>query len=64
VVQGLGGRLDHEIYALIRRVELAVGDDARDLDQRIAGKIQPGHLAVDPDELIVHPLRVGQSAGN
>ena len=39
-------------------VELAVGDHARDLDQRVPLEVEPGHLAVDPHQPVVHPTKV------
>jgi hypothetical protein len=57
LLDGLGGWLDHEVDALAQRVQVEVGDDAGDLDQRIEGIVQPRHLAVDPDEAVVHKAR-------
>jgi hypothetical protein len=53
-VQCLRRRLDQHIHAVVESVELTVGDDAGDLDERILREIKPGHLAVDPDEPVSH----------
>ena len=63
VVQCFGRRLDDQVDAVVDLVELAVGDNAGDLDQRIAGQVKPGHLAVDPDESVSHVNSLGQSSG-
>ena len=55
VIQRLGRRLDDHVYPVVDDVELAVGHDARDLDQGIPGEVKPGHLTVDPDETVGHP---------
>ena len=54
LVQRLGGRLDDEVDTVAEDVEVEVGDEGGDLDQRIGAEVEPGHLAVDPDEAVVH----------
>ena len=48
LLQGLGRGLDEDVDALAQRLELVVGDDDGDLDERVLTKVEPGHLAVDP----------------
>src|SRR5206468_4228954 len=54
-LEGLGGRLDDQVDALVEQVEPAVGHQAGNLDEGIAFDVEPCHLAVDPDEPVVHP---------
>ena len=54
LVDRLGRRLDDDVDALPEHVELEVGDQGRDLDQRIGAEVEPGHLTVDPDESVIH----------
>ncbi len=35
-------------------VEVEIGDQRCDLDQRIGAEVEAGHLAVDPDQSLVH----------
>ena len=45
------GRLVHdEVGALGHDLELVVGDDRGDLDDDVAGRVEPGHLEIHPDE--------------
>jgi hypothetical protein len=34
------------------RDEIRVGHDQRDLDDTVGGRLEPGHLHVDPDEVV------------
>src|SRR5699024_5248026 len=47
-------RLDHHIDTLVEDVELFVGDQTGDLDERVTFEVQAGHLAVDPHQAVVH----------
>ncbi len=40
--------MDHDIDAIAENVQLRVGDQRGDLDQRIRLEIKPGHFTVDP----------------
>src|SRR5207248_952138 len=42
-----------QVEAFVEQVELAVGDDDRDLDQDVLRRVQSGHLAVHPYERLV-----------
>ena len=55
LVQRRGGGFDDQVHPVAEHVELTVGDQGGDLDQRILGDVQTGHLAVDPDHHLVHP---------
>ena len=57
LLQRLGRGLDDHVDALVKLVELAVGDHAGHLDERIAAKVEPGHLTVDPDQQVTHSLQ-------
>jgi hypothetical protein len=57
-LQGFRRRFDDQVYALVKQGELAVGHQARDLDERVAFDVEPGHLAVDPHEPVIHVHRV------
>ena len=57
LVERLGGRLDDHVDAVAEHVEVEVGDQGRDLDQRVGAEVEPGHLAVDPDQSFVHARR-------
>jgi hypothetical protein len=59
LVQRLGRRLDDLIDAVVEQVELAVGHQAGDLDQRVVRQVETGHLAVDPDEPVGHLTSLG-----
>ena len=62
LVECLGGRLDDDVDAVTEHVEVEVGDQGCDLDQRVGAEVEPGHLAVDPDQSLVHeaqPYAVG-----
>ena len=48
------GRLDDQVDAVAEHVEVEVGHQGRHLDQRVGPEVEPGHLAVDPDESFVH----------
>lgn len=39
--------------ALVQDVQILVGDDRRDLDHAIHLGLKPGHLHVDPDQVVV-----------
>ena len=59
-----GGRRDRDLR---RSLEVVVGDDGGDLDDDVAGVIEPGHLEIHPDQhgwtLLVARLRHGASDG-
>ena len=46
--------MNHHVHAGTEHVELGIGHQRGDLDQDVLLKIKTGHLAVDPDEVIVH----------
>src|SRR4029453_1344522 len=50
LLQRLIARLDHQIDAFAKDIEVRIGDQRRHLDQLIVDQIEPGHLAVDPDQ--------------
>ena len=54
LVERLRRRLDDHVDALAEDVELEVGDQRRDLDQRVGAEVEAGHLAVDPHQSVVH----------
>ena len=45
--------VDHDVDAVVEDVELGVGDDARDLDDRVALDVEAGHLEIEPHQLVV-----------
>ena len=53
-LERLGRWLHDQVDALAEHVEIEVGDEGGDLDQRVGAQVEPGHLAVDPDESFVH----------
>ena len=55
LVKRLGRRLDDQVNAVVEQVQLGIGHEARDLDQRVPLDVQPSHLAVDPHQPVVHP---------
>src|SRR4029077_5214150 len=51
-----------EFGAFGELVEILVGDDRRDLEDRIVKGIEPGHFKVDPDQVVlVHHAYVSSS---
>ena len=46
--------VDDDVEALVEQVQLGVGDQDGDLDQRVALQVEPGHLAVDPYQGVGH----------
>jgi hypothetical protein len=56
--------MDHQVNALTEHVELRVGDEHGDLDEHVPLEIEAGHLAVDPDEVIVHWLALRSGRGS
>ncbi|GAB3171769.1 hypothetical protein GCM10027259_07450 [Micromonospora palomenae] len=50
--------MDDHVDPLAQHVEVGIGDERGDLDQRVTGEIQPGHLTVDPDEKVSHRDRL------
>ena len=45
--------VDDELDALVEGRQCRIGDDARDLDDRVALDVEAGHLEVDPDQSVV-----------
>ena len=41
--------VDDDVDAVAEDVQLGVGHQCRDFDQRVLAEVEPGHLAVDPD---------------
>ena len=39
-------------------VQLPVGHQAGHFEQQVAGQVKPGHLAIDPNEAVVHVAKV------
>ena len=54
LLERLGRWLDDDVHAVAEHVELEVGDQGGDLDERVGAEIQPGHLTVDPHKSVVH----------
>ena len=52
----LGGGPDDDVDTVAEHVQLGVGDQCRNLDQRVRRQVQTRHLAVDPDDPILRPL--------
>ena len=48
------GRVDHHVDAVAQHVEVGIGHQRRDLDQRVAPEVKPGHLTIDPHQKISH----------
>jgi len=48
----LGGGVDDEIDAIVDEFELGVRDEHRNLHDRVPGGVEPGHLEVDPREVV------------
>ena len=46
--------VDDHVDSVAEHVEVRVGDQRRDLDQGVLAQIEPGHLAVDPHQVIYH----------
>ena len=62
------GCVNNQIDALTQDIELRVGDQDGNFDQNIFLQIQPGHLAINPDQircLITHSrtLEHGEEVG-
>ena len=49
----LGRLVDDDVDAVVERLELAVGDERRDLDDHVTAHVEPGHLEVEPHEPVV-----------
>ena len=49
----VGVLMDDDVDAVVERRELGVGDDARDLDDRVALDVEAGHLEVEPHQMVV-----------
>ena len=47
-----------EVDAVVERLELAVGDERRDLDDHVAADVEAGHLEIEPHEPVVGRRRV------
>ena len=48
------GRLVHDdVDAVVERLELAVGDQRRDLHDHVPAEVEAGHLEVEPDQPVV-----------
>ena len=47
---GRVGRFNHEVDALVEHIEFEIGRHHGDLAQLVVEDVEPGHLAVDPDE--------------
>ena len=52
LLQRGGGGLDEHIDSLRQGLELIVGDDDGDLDERVGALVQPRHLTVDPHQRV------------
>ena len=48
-----GRRLDDDVDAVSEDVQVGVGHEHGDLDERIALLVEAGHLAIDPDDAVV-----------
>ena len=64
--QGGIARFNHDVDSLVNDVEVEIRNDDRDLDQLIDGNVEPGHLAVDPHQVVaeiahgLHRIRHGR----
>ena len=56
LLQRLGRRLDDHVDTVAEDVEVEVRDQGRHLDEGVPLQVQPGHLAVDPHQSVVHPF--------
>ena len=56
-------RLDDDVDAVAEHVEVEVGDQGRDLDQRVVLQVETGHLAVDPDQALAHASTLWPARG-
>ncbi len=54
LLQGLGRGLDDHVDAVADHVQLEVGDQRGDLDQRVRPEVEAGHLTVDPHQSVAH----------
>jgi hypothetical protein len=54
LAERLGGGLHDQVDASPEDVEIEVGDQSGDLDQRVGAQVESGHLTVDPDESLFH----------
>ena len=61
--QRLGGRLDDHVDPLAEDLQVVVGDQHGDLDQGVGDQVEPGHLAVDPHQSVVHPADPTEAVG-
>ena len=52
-VQDVVVGVDHDVDADVEQLQLGVGDEHGDLDQGVAGQLEPGHLAVDPHQPVI-----------
>ena len=59
--------VDDDVDTVAQYVEVGVGHQGRDLDERIGIEPEPGHLTVNPDKFVLHkqhtsvrPIRVGK----
>ena len=52
LLQRGGGRLDEHIDSVRQGLELVVGDDNGDLDERVGALVQACHLTVDPHQRV------------
>jgi len=58
--------MNNDIHAFADDVEIRVGHQHGDFNQSVGGQIQPGHLAINPDEVGQggrHELRIEPVGG-
>ncbi|GAA5055780.1 hypothetical protein GCM10023259_038060 [Thermocatellispora tengchongensis] len=58
LLQCLRRGLDDHIHAIVKLVQLGVGDHTGHLDERVTAEIESGHLTVDPDQQVTHRDRL------
>ena len=51
--EGLGRLVDDHVDAAVERLQVAVGDERRDLDDHVTPDVETGHLQVEPHEPVV-----------
>src|SRR3546814_20488339 len=47
-----------DLRATRQHLQIGIGDQGRDLDDRIGVRIEPGHFQVDPDQVVFARLHV------
>ena len=53
--------VDDDVDTVAEDVEVAVGDQRRDLDQLVRAEPQAGHFTIDPHEFVLHEQHSSQA---